>query len=63
LQQSLRAWFDRFTDVMKTTKYKQSQGDHTLFIKHSTSSGVTAVIVYVEDAVVIGNGMEALKNI
>jgi len=48
---------------MKTTKYKQSQGDHTLFIKHSTSSGVTAVIVYVEDAVVIGNGMEALKNI
>ncbi|KAI9152851.1 hypothetical protein LWI28_002169 [Acer negundo] len=32
LKQSPRAWFGRFTKVMLAMKYKQSQGDHTLFI-------------------------------
>jgi hypothetical protein len=32
--------------------YKQSQGDHTLFIKHSPSGGVTALLVYVDDIIV-----------
>ena len=36
LKQSPKAWFDRFTIVIKTMGYKQSQGDHTLFINHST---------------------------
>ena len=35
LKQSPRAWFRRFSKVMKDTCYKQSQGDHTFFIKHS----------------------------
>ncbi|XP_059630211.1 uncharacterized mitochondrial protein AtMg00810-like [Cornus florida] len=35
--------------------YKQSQGDHTLFIKHSSSGGVTVLIVYVDDIIVTGN--------
>nr|KYP53161.1 Retrovirus-related Pol polyprotein from transposon TNT 1-94 [Cajanus cajan] len=34
LKQSPRAWFGRFTKVMGSLGYKQSQGDHTLFIKH-----------------------------
>ena len=37
LKQSPRAWFGRFSKVMKDSGYKQSQGDHTLFIKHSAS--------------------------
>jgi len=37
LKQSLREWFDRFIIVMKIVGYKKSQGDHILFIKHSTS--------------------------
>ena len=41
--------------VMKAMSYKKSQGDHTLFIKHSASGGVTALIVYVDDIVVTGN--------
>jgi len=41
LKQSPRAWFGRFTKVMTNLGYKQSQGDHTLFIKHSVSGGVT----------------------
>ena len=40
---------------MITVGYRQSQGDHTLFIKHSSSGGVTALLVYVNDIIVTGN--------
>lgn len=33
LKQSPRAWFDRFTTSMKKFRYKQSNFDHTLFLK------------------------------
>ena len=52
LKQSLRAWFGRFAKVMKEFRYKQSQGDYTLFIKHSTTGGVTTLLVYVDDIIV-----------
>ena len=55
LKQSPRAWFGRFAKVMKDFGYKQSQGDHTLFIKHSTAGGVTALLVYVDNIIVTGN--------
>lgn len=55
LKRSLRAWFGRFAKVMTTIGYKQSQGDHTLFFKHTTSKGVTALLVYVDDTIVSGN--------
>ena len=34
LKQSPKTWFGRFAKVMKEFGYKQSQSDHTLFIKH-----------------------------
>ncbi|RVW81800.1 Retrovirus-related Pol polyprotein from transposon RE1 [Vitis vinifera] len=55
LKQSLRAWFGRFAKVMKESGYKQSQGDHTLFIKHSAAGGVIVLLVYVDDIIVTGN--------
>ncbi|RVW31461.1 Retrovirus-related Pol polyprotein from transposon RE1 [Vitis vinifera] len=55
LKQSPRAWFGRFSKVMKDSGYKQSQGDHTLFIKHSVTGGVTTLLVYVDDIIVTGN--------
>ena len=55
LKQSPRAWFGRFAKVMKEFGYKQSQGYHTLFIKHSAAGGVTALLVYVDDIIVTGN--------
>lgn len=55
LKQSPRAWFGRFATVMKDFGYKQSQGDHTLFIKHSKTGKVTALLVYVDDIIVTGN--------
>lgn len=35
LKQSLRAWFHKFTSVLKEDGYTQCQSDRTLFIKHS----------------------------
>ena len=40
---------------MKNMGYKQSEGDHMLFIKHSDSRGVIALLVYVDDIVMTGN--------
>ena len=49
LKQSPRAWFKRFTKAMLRIGYKQSQEDHTLFIKHSDKGEVTALLMYVDD--------------
>ena len=65
LKQSPRTWFGRFTKVILNIEYKQSQGDHTLFIKHTTSRGVAALLVCVDDIIVTGNDekeKETLKN-
>lgn len=45
LKQSLRAWFGRFTKAMKELKYKQSQGDHTMFIKHNGKGKIIIDII------------------
>ena len=34
LKQSPRAWFGRFSSAMKKHGFKQSNSDHTLFLKH-----------------------------
>ena len=51
LKQSPRAWFGRLSTFMRKLGYKQSDVDHTLFIKQKLGK-VTALIVYVDDMVV-----------
>ena len=63
LKQSPKAWFSRFTSVMVGMGYRQSQGDYTLFIKHSATEGVTVLIVYVDDIVVTGNDEEGMSKL
>jgi len=41
--ESLRAWFGRFTKVMMSLQYNQSQEDYTMFIKHSDLGSNTFV--------------------
>lgn len=36
---------------MTSLEYKQSQRDHTYFIKHSPQGGVTVMLVYVDDII------------
>eukprot|EP00268_Persea_americana_P023591 TRINITY_DN23153_c0_g1_i1.p1 TRINITY_DN23153_c0_g1~~TRINITY_DN23153_c0_g1_i1.p1 ORF type:complete len:128 (+),score=19.60 TRINITY_DN23153_c0_g1_i1:30-386(+) len=54
LKQSPRAWFGRFTSSMKAFGYRQSNSDHTLFIKHNRGK-LTVLIIYVDDMIVTGN--------
>jgi hypothetical protein len=63
LKQSPRAWFERFCRAMQRFGYKQSQVDHTLFIKHSFQGKVTALIVYVDDIILTGNDDREMQNL
>ena len=63
LKQSPRAWFGKFAKVMITNGYKKSQGDHTLFIKHSTSGGVAALVVFMDDIIVTRNDKKERDNL
>src|SRR4051812_5345414 len=40
---------------MTSLGYKQSQGNHTLFIKHSPQGGVTIMLVYVDGITMTGD--------
>jgi len=58
LKQSPRAWFGRFSKVMVGLEFNQSQRDHTLFVKHSETGGVTVLLVYVDDIIVTSDDEE-----
>jgi hypothetical protein len=61
LKQSPRAWFGRFTLAMKTTGYRQSIADHTLFVKHKNGK-VTTLIVYVDDMILTDDDSEKMRK-
>ena len=52
LKQSPRAWFGKFSKTMLSAGYVQSEGDHTLFMKHLKEEKVAILIVYIDDIVV-----------
>nr|GFC87053.1 putative reverse transcriptase, RNA-dependent DNA polymerase [Tanacetum cinerariifolium] len=62
LKQSPRAWFGRFTLAMKRYGFKQSNSDHTLFLKNRKNH-VTCLIIYVDDMVITGNDEEEIKRL
>ena len=62
MKQSPRAWFGRFTRSMKAFGYKQTNSDHTLFLKKRYGK-ITALIVYVDDMIVTGNDLEERKTL
>ncbi|KAM0012264.1 putative RNA-directed DNA polymerase [Helianthus debilis subsp. tardiflorus] len=62
LKQSPRAWFGRFTLAMKGYGFKQSNSDHTLFIKQRGRL-VTCLIVYVDDMIITGNDKEEMTKL
>ncbi|CAN0874904.1 Retrovirus-related Pol polyprotein from transposon RE1, partial [Linum grandiflorum] len=61
LKQSPRAWFERFTQVVKKGGYYQCQTDHTLFVKHGISGKMAVLIVYVDDIIITGNDEEGIN--
>ena len=62
LKQSPRAWFGRFTEVMKKYEYEQSNSDHTLFIK-KRGGKITCLIICVDDMIITGNDEEEIAEL
>ncbi|KAL5844093.1 hypothetical protein ACOSQ4_010051 [Xanthoceras sorbifolium] len=48
---------------MTSMGYKQSQGDHTLLVKHSSSGGVTALQVYIDVIIVIRDDVKEKEEL
>lgn len=63
LKKPLRAWFGKFTKVIVKFGYRQTQGDHTLFIKQRSPSKLFALIVYVDDIIVISTDQEEIDKL
>ena len=47
---------------MKSFGYKQSNADHTLFLKHRQGK-VAALIIYVDYMVVTGDDLDEIENL
>jgi hypothetical protein len=60
LKQSPRAWFDRFRRALCSMGFKQCNGDHTLFYKHS-GRRITVLAVYVDDIIITGDDEQGIK--
>ena len=54
LKQSPRAWFGRFSSIMRKHRFGQSNSDHTLFLKYWNGK-ITDLIIYVDDMIITGN--------
>ncbi|RVW27824.1 Retrovirus-related Pol polyprotein from transposon RE2 [Vitis vinifera] len=66
LKQSPRAWFGRFSQVLRRYGYSQGYADHTMFYKHSVDGKIVMLIVYVDDIILTGDdidGLEKLKRV
>lgn len=63
LKQSPRAWFTRFSTVMKDLGYNQGQANHTLFVKKNKSGKQAILIVYVDDMVISGDDEVEIGNL
>ena len=62
LKQSPRMWFGRFSSVMKTEGYAHSNGDSSLFFRHS-ASGVSILVVYVDDILITGSDADETRRL
>ena len=60
MKQSSKTWLGRFTKLMKTFGYYQSNSYHTLFLKKKHGK-IVVLIVYVDDMVVTRNDVEERK--
>ena len=51
--QAPRAWFEKSCDELLKLKFCQSQYDPSMFL-HCTSTGITVLLVYVDDIIITG---------
>ena len=62
LRQASRQWFSKFYGVLLEEGFKQSQNDHSLFVKFIDDSFL-AILVYVDDIIVASNDSKAVTKL
>ena len=62
LKQASRKWFEKLSTELLQCGYKQATADHTLFLKHDSSS-FTTLLVYVDDILLAGNSLSEFAYI
>ena len=62
LKQASRKWFEKLSLLLLSCGYQQAQADHSLFIK-AVDNYFTALIIYVDDIVLIGNSVAEIEKI
>ncbi|KAK7250808.1 hypothetical protein RIF29_33507 [Crotalaria pallida] len=62
LKQASRQWHEKLTGVLVSIGYRKSVADHSLFLK-STTTGFTAILVYVDDLVLTGTDLAEIQSV
>ena len=62
LKQSPRAWFGKFSQVVKEFGIQKSKSDLFVFYKNS-SSGIILLVVYVNDIVITGSDSKYISSL
>lgn len=62
LKQASRKWYERLTTLLLNFGYKQAHADHSLFT-HITTTSYTALLVYVDDIVIVGDSIAEVSKI
>ena len=62
LKQAPWAWFEAFRGRLCTSGFTQSRYDPSLFL-HTTSTGITVLLVYVDDIIITGTDGSLIKSI
>ena len=62
LNQSPRAWFGKFSEVIEKFSLQKSKSDHCVFYKNSQTS-IILLVVYVDDIVITGNDMTSISSL
>ena len=62
LKKSPRAWFGKFSEVIKKFGLQKSKSDYSVFYRNSQAS-IILLVVYVDDIVITGNDMAGISSL
>ena len=62
LRQASWQWYTKLSATIKQLGFVQSQADHSLFV-YSKGSLFTALLVYVDDMIIIGNDLDCVASL
>ena len=63
LKHSPRAWFEKFTQFVKSQGYSQGQGEHTMFFKHSQDRKISILVVHVDDIILTRDDVREMNRL